>query len=256
MSFDDQIAWGALLQLVLTLGLLITMFWALFRRRKSSTGPVSDGPEDELYRIFTMEFDRELLAKDVPDSLLGLSRDFANGHFETTRTAWDCVIEKFENMTDGLPLPDYRIDRDLNETAITLLVDQSGSMKGDRIVWAAAGVRRLTDLLLARCATVEVLGFSTAGWRGGLAREKWFADGKPKRPGRLCALLHSIYKEADASALEHDDLRVMLNPNILRENVDGESIEWAARRLRRRQETAKQLIVFSDGAPVDAHGEW
>jgi cobaltochelatase CobT len=152
---------------------------------------------------------------------------------------------------DALPLHDYIVDRDLSGTAITLLVDQSGSMKGDRILWAAAGVSRLADLLLAQGVTVEILGFSTAGWRGGHAREKWIALGKPKRPGRLCALLHSIYKEADASALENDDLRVMLNPNILRENIDGESIEWAARRLLRRQEAEKLLVVFSDGAPAD-----
>jgi cobaltochelatase CobT len=251
LNFDEQVGWGSLLQLILVSAFFGWMFWAFFRRKRNRYA-VTDGPIDEPYKVFTTEFDQLIHARELPSKLLGLSRDFANGHLQTSSNAWKIALSRFDELAVLPPSAD-QIERtiDLTNTAVVLLVDHSGSMKGEPILRTAIAIRHLTDKLSALGATLEVLGFTTAGWRGGFAREKWIATGRPKRPGRLCALLHIVYKDGDAAVLEEEDLRVMLNPNILRENVDGESIEWATKRLTERPEQRKILIVLSDGAPVD-----
>jgi cobaltochelatase CobT len=97
---------------------------------------------------------------------------------------------------------------------------------------------------------LAVAGFTTVGWRGGPARRQWQAAGQPKRPGRLCALLHIQYRNFDGP-LSEEDIRAMAHPGVLRENVDGEAIEWAVGELMSRPERNKVLVVLSDGAPVD-----
>jgi cobaltochelatase CobT len=137
------------------------------------------------------------------------------------------------------------------DLVIALLIDQSGSMKGSPIAFAGVAATLLADLVDRLGARTEILGFSTAGWRGGNARARWLENGRPARPGRLCALMHVIYKSADESTLGAEARRVMVHPDLLRENVDGEALLWARDRLIARPERHKLLIVVSDGAPVD-----
>lgn len=137
------------------------------------------------------------------------------------------------------------------DIVLSLLVDQSGSMKGEPIAAAAATADWLAGLASRFGARMEILGFSTAGWHGGHAYAQWLRSGRPKRPGRLCALMHIVYKEADETGLRTQARRAMLHPDLLRENVDGEALLWAAQRLSDYAEPHKLLIVISDGAPVD-----
>jgi cobaltochelatase CobT len=124
-------------------------------------------------------------------------------------------------------------------------------MKGDPMGWTSAAMNRLDRLLNQAGAKTEIIGFTTAGWHGGFARQEWINNGRPKYPGRLCALLHLIYKSFDDLELSNDAWRQMLNPDILRENIDGEALEFAEARLLMRPESRRVLMMFSDGAPVD-----
>jgi cobaltochelatase CobT len=141
---------------------------------------------------------------------------------------------------------------EFRDTVVTLLIDNSGSMRGRPITIAALS----TDILartLERCGVrVEILGFTTRAWKGGAAREKWLSDGKPPAPGRLNDLRHIIYKDAD-SPWRHarTSLGLMLREGLLKENIDGEALLWAHGRLLARPEQRKILMVISDGAPVD-----
>ncbi len=141
---------------------------------------------------------------------------------------------------------------DFRDTVVSLLIDNSGSMRGRPIIMAAVS----TDILartLERCGVkVEILGFTTRAWKGGQSREHWLAHGKPADPGRLNDLRHIIYKAADAPWRRvRNNLGLMLNENILKENIDGEALLWAYRRLMARPEQRRILLVISDGAPVD-----
>jgi cobaltochelatase CobT len=124
-------------------------------------------------------------------------------------------------------------------------------MEGEPMRWTAVACRLAAEELERHGCHVEILGFSTAGWRGGFAYQKWQSSGRPKRPGRLCATLHVAYKELGECELKRESWEAMLNPNVLRENVDGEALQWAAARLRRASANQRFLIVLSDGAPVD-----
>ncbi|MFV0430606.1 MAG: cobaltochelatase CobT-related protein [Alphaproteobacteria bacterium] len=140
----------------------------------------------------------------------------------------------------------------LRHTVVSLLIDNSGSMRGQPIAMAAIIVEILARTL-ERCGIpVEILGFTTKHWRGGESRKLWEQAGSPKAPGRLNDLLHIIYKSADQSYRRaHLPIALMLKDGILKENIDGEAIRWAASRLYQRQEQRKILLVLSDGAPVD-----
>ena len=148
----------------------------------------------------------------------------------------------------------YKIEKDTNfrDTVVTLLIDNSGSMRGRPIIMAAIS----TDILartLERCGVkVEILGFTTRAWKGGQSREQWLAQSKPANPGRLNDLRHIIYKAADAPwRRSRNHLGVMLSEGILKENIDGEALLWAHHRLLGRPEQRQILMVISDGAPVD-----
>jgi cobaltochelatase CobT len=138
----------------------------------------------------------------------------------------------------------------LDDTIVSLLIDHSGSMRGQPILFAARAAMTASDLLESLGARQEVLGFTTVRWKGGESREKWLRDGKPPYPGRLNDLLHIVYCSAGAR-LHADHCAMMLRRDLLKENIDGEAVEWAASRLRRCGERYKYLIVVSDGAPVD-----
>jgi cobaltochelatase CobT len=138
------------------------------------------------------------------------------------------------------------------DTVVTLLLDNSGSMRG-RPITVAATCADILARTLERCGVkVEILGFTTRAWKGGQSREAWLAAGKPPNPGRLNDLRHIIYKSADAPwRRARKNLGLMMREGLLKENIDGEALDWAHKRLLGRAEQRKILMMISDGAPVD-----
>lgn len=229
---------------------LIGFAWLWEWNRKR---PLKDLPEGTPYRIYTTEYDVEIRAAEIADRLSVISEDHLKYWRSTEDAEWSQKIsaakERATEITDADLL--LGVQDDLSDVVVVLLVDHSGSMRGETIVAVAATVKAMADSLSSRCAKVEVLGFTTAGWRGGFSRKKWIAENRPRYPGRLCALMHIIYKAADDERFEDAAFSTMLNPGVLYENIDGEALEWAERRLLERTEKHKFLVVFSDGAPVD-----
>jgi cobaltochelatase CobT len=148
----------------------------------------------------------------------------------------------------------YKVERDtqFRDTVVTLLIDNSGSMRG-RPISIAAICADILARTLERCGVkTEILGFTTRAWKGGQAREKWLAEGRPVKPGRLNDLRHIIYKQADAPwRRARKNLGLMMREGLLKENIDGEALLWAHDRLLARREDRRILMVISDGAPVD-----
>jgi len=143
-------------------------------------------------------------------------------------------------------------DAEFRDTVVTLLIDNSGSMRGRPISIAAMSADILARTL-ERCAVkVEILGFTTRAWKGGQSREQWISEGKPPNPGRLNDLRHIIYKPADQPYRRaRRNLGLMLREGLLKENIDGEALLWAHNRIIGRPEERRILMVISDGAPVD-----
>ena len=148
----------------------------------------------------------------------------------------------------------FKMERemDFRDTVVTLLLDNSGSMRG-RPIMVAAMCADILSRTLERCAVkVEVLGFTTRAWKGGQSRERWLAESKPAHPGRLNDLRHIIYKAADVPGRRtRRNLGLMMREGLLKENIDGEALIWAHSRLMARPESRRILMVISDGAPVD-----
>lgn len=246
------------------------------RRDKPDTGP------DIGYRAFTRAFDEEVEAEDLcdPDELARLRQqlDQQLQHLQgvvsrlanrlqrrlmaqQTR-AWEFDLE--EGMLDAGRLArvvvnpmqslSYKRERDteFRDTVVSLLIDNSGSMRG-RPITVAAMCGDILARTLERCAVkVEILGFTTRAWKGGQSRERWVHEGKPRNPGRLNDLRHIVYKSADAPwRRSRRNLGLMLREGLLKENIDGEALLWAYRRLLARPEHRRILMVISDGAPVD-----
>jgi cobaltochelatase CobT len=263
MNFGTAGPIGEIARLLAALALIGGTSYAVWRRerRRPRVAIVSDGPDDEPYRIFTRDYDLELAAAEVSARLPVASPDGARGSYQRDHALWPACITNLEALlaeqdeagwgealaaarAAAAGLPDGAL-------TVTLLIDQSGSMKGVRIARAAMLATRLTALLGAIGVSSEVLGFTTAGWRGGHALAAWVDAGRPPRPGRLCALMHVVYKTPDEAALSEAARNLMLDPALLRENIDGEAVLWAWSRLQVRPEPHKLLIVVSDGAPVD-----
>lgn len=220
--------------------------------RRSLQKPARFDP-DQPYRVYTQDYDIEVKADDL-DAVLASLPD----------RRW---AERFP-VTDPAPL--YDLEKDLAarrtriaasrpqdssalgtaDAVVSLLIDHSGSMRGQPMLFAARAALVASDLLEDLGAKHEVLGFTTARWKGGRSREKWLNDRQPAYPGRLNDLLHVVYCSA-GEKLSTQRCAKMLWPDLIKENIDGEAIEWAASRLRRREESQKCLIVLSDGAPVD-----
>ena len=143
-------------------------------------------------------------------------------------------------------------ETEFKDTVVTLLIDNSGSMRG-RPISVAAICADILSRTLERCSVkVEILGFTTKNWKGGKSREEWNSKNKPKNPGRLNDLRHIIYKSADKPWRQSKkNLGLMLKEGLLKENIDGEALLWAFKRISSRKEERKILMVISDGAPVD-----
>ena len=176
--------------------------------------------------------------------------------------SWEFDLE--EGMLDPSRLPRIIIDpnqplsfkrekdTDFRDTVVTLLLDNSGSMRG-RPITVAATCADILARTLERCGVkVEILGFTTRAWKGGQSREAWLQAGKPASPGRLNDLRHIIYKSADAPwRRARKNLGLMMREGLLKENIDGEALDWAHKRLLGRPEQRRILMMISDGAPVD-----
>lgn len=248
--------WGDIGQIVVTTVFFGWLFWAFARRKRHKSQGVPDSPKDEPYRRYTTAHDLTLRARDVPRTLAADDYLVAQGWVLQDQAIWRRKADKARDLARSLPasLEDdvAAIFRDVKaeDWAICLLIDHSGSMRDDPILHAAATVRRMSDALVAADAKVAVLGFSTVGWKGGRARQDWLWQEQPKRPGRLCALLHIEY-QMFGETLSEQDWEVMSHPDLLRENIDGEALEWAVSVIADRPEPHKLIVILSDGAPVD-----
>jgi cobaltochelatase CobT len=172
--------------------------------------------------------------------------DLEEGHLDPARLS-RVIIDPMHALSFK-----YEKDTEFRDTVVTLLLDNSGSMRG-RPITVAATCADILARTLERCGVkVEILGFTTRAWKGGQAREAWLAGGRPPNPGRLNDLRHIIYKPADAPwRRARKNLGLMLREGILKENIDGEALLWAHTRLLGRTEERKIMMVISDGAPVD-----
>jgi len=237
---------------------------------------------DQEYQIFTSEFDEiakaeilediketQKLRKNLDQQLIGfqdlitkLANKLQRQLLAKQNRAWEFDLE--EGLLDSSKLTRIIMDpynslsfmkeKDLNfkDTIVTLLIDNSGSMRG-RPITIAALCADILSRTLERCSVkVEVLGFTTKNWKGGKSRESWTKKNKPKNPGRLNDLRHIIYKGADTQWRQaKNNIGLMLKEGLLKENIDGEAISWAYNRIKKRKEERKILMVISDGAPVD-----
>ena len=172
--------------------------------------------------------------------------DLEEGFLDSSKLS-RVIIDPFHSLS-------YKMEKEIEfkDTIVTLLIDNSGSMRG-RPISVAAICADILSRTLERCSVkVEILGFTTKNWKGGNSREKWNSENKPKNPGRLNDLRHIIYKSADKSWRQSKkNLGLMLKEGLLKENIDGEALLWAFKRIAARKEERKILMVISDGAPVD-----
>ncbi len=243
---------------------------------------VLDNPEAFGYKIFSREFDEEVQAEQLssPDELERL-RAFLDKELKTLSAVvarlanklqrrllaqqnrgWDFDLDEgvldaarlTRIITDPMNALSFKRERDTDfrDTVVTLLLDNSGSMRG-RPIMVAACCADILARTLERCGVkVEILGFTTKAWKGGQSREQWLAAGKPSGPGRLNDLRHIIYKKADAPwRRSKSALALMMREGLLKENIDGEALAWAHARLLARPEQRRILMMISDGAPVD-----
>lgn len=244
--------------------------------------PWTDLPESWEYKAFTTSFDEVVSATELCDEeeltrlrayldaqlkgLQGIVTRLANRLqrrlMAQQNRSWD--FDQEEGLLDAARLArvvispghslSYKIEREVQfkDTVVTLLIDNSGSMRGRPISIAAISADIMARTL-ERCGVkTEILGFTTRAWKGGQSREAWLAGGKPAHPGRLNDLRHIVYKKADEPwRRARKNLGLMMREGLLKENIDGEALLWAHSRLLARQEDRRILMVISDGAPVD-----
>ncbi len=226
---------------------------------------------DEIAKAETLETNEEILKlrktldqqlTSFQDLITKLANKLQRQLLAKQNRAWEFDLE--EGLLDSSKLTRIIIDpqnslsfkkeKDLEfkDTIVTLLIDNSGSMRG-RPITIAAICADILSRTLERCSVkVEILGFTTKNWKGGKSREEWNKNNKPKNPGRLNDLRHIIYKSADSHWRQSKkNLGLMLKEGLLKENIDGEAIAWAFNRLKKRKEERKIMMVISDGAPVD-----
>jgi cobaltochelatase CobT len=210
------------------------------------------------YLAYTTKFDREVQANDL-DSVLGplglkdrAAVDEAWRELQTGLLPWR-TRQHIAAASAAARIREQLTDKERTDTALTLLLDQSGSMRGQKMLFAAATMDIAQEFLVTLGLTCEVLGFTTSAWRGGRSRRRWKWRFRPRHPGRLNDILHIIYKSADdrRASTGRGDFCHMLRPDLPKENIDGEAIQWAAKRLMTQLQSQKHLIIVSDGAPVD-----
>ena len=244
--------------------------------------PWTDDPSTFDYKVYTNKFDETIAASELCDEeeltrlrayldaqlkgLQGIVTKLANRLqrrlMAQQNRSWD--FDQEEGILDAARLArvvvapgsslSYKIERDIEfkDTVVTLLIDNSGSMRGRPISIAAISADVLARTL-ERCGVkTEILGFTTRAWKGGQSREAWLGSGKPAQPGRLNDLRHIVYKKAEEPwRRARKNLGLMMREGLLKENIDGEALLWAHTRLLARPEDRRILMVISDGAPVD-----
>ena len=209
---------------------------AAAQRRKATQGG---------YYAYTKAFDEEIhaAALSTPEELLRLGKHL--------RVRCGRLRRQFNVELSAIEEELKQIDKPLVNN-VTLLLDNSGSLRGPRVEFLASWAVILADLLDSHSVTTEILGFTTRAWKGGQAREQWLRDGKPKKPGRLNDLRHIVYKQFDDPAeICCETVSLMLRDGLFKENIDGEAILWAQERLHEPDTSASAILVVSDGAPVD-----
>jgi len=249
---------------------------------KRPNNPLSDLNEKVDYHVFTQEFDEEVSADQLCDEAeldrlrAFLDKQLAHLSGAVGRLAnklqrrlmaqqnrsWDFDLEEgyldsarlVRMVIDPMQPLSFKMERDtkFRDTVVSLVIDNSGSMRG-RPITVAATCADILARTLERCGVkVEILGFTTKAWKGGQSREKWLSGGKPPAPGRLNDLRHIVYKSADAPwRRAKRNLGLMMREGLLKENIDGEALIWAHNRLLGRPEQRKIMMMISDGAPVD-----
>ena len=211
---------------------------------------------EELRRKFEKEYSENhglinKLARKLDRLFNSLNRnswiyDQEEGHFDSSKFANFIANPEYQDI--------FKYEKQIREknTVVSLLLDNSGSMRGKPIITSAITTEIITKVLEKCNVNVEILGFTTKEWKGGESKKKWENHGKPSFPGRLNDLLHIIYKDADCRWSNcKKNLGLVLKEGLLKENIDGEALSWAYSRLNLRREKKKILIVISDGAPVD-----
>ena len=244
--------------------------------------PFSSNTNEDFYKVYCNTFDEIVEADDLCDAeeltrlRAYLDKQLANLQGVVARLAnrlqrrlmaqqnrsWDFDIEEgildtaklMRVIIDPMHPLSFKVEKDtqFRDTVVTLLLDNSGSMRG-RPITVAATCADILARTLERCGVkTEILGFTTRAWKGGQSREKWLGGGKPANPGRLNDLRHIIYKAADEPwRRARRNLGLMMREGLLKENIDGEALIWAHNRLLGRPEQRRILMVISDGAPVD-----
>ena len=237
---------------------------------------------DQKYKFYTQEFDEIIMAEDLESEeelfrlrqnldqqllqlksfISKLANKLQRKLLAKQNRSWDFDLEEGALDTSKLsriiidPLNSLSFKKEketeFKDTLVTILIDNSGSMRGKPISVAAICADILSRTLERCSVKVEILGFTTKHWKGGSSRELWMKNDKPKSPGRLNDLRHIIYKSADTPwRLAKKNMGLMLKEGLLKENIDGEALKWAFEKMSKRKEERKILMVISDGAPVD-----
>jgi cobaltochelatase CobT len=210
------------------------------------------------YHAFTTDFDRWVQANEL-NSVLGplSSADEASLEKAWHALQWDLLPWKTQLQIAaadaGARIRSRLPDDERADTVVSLLLDQSGSMRGQKMLFTAASAEIAQEFLATLGFACEVLGFTTSKWKGGRSRRRWKWRLWPSGPGRLNDILHIVYRSADDRRASTGNwaFRQMLRPDLPKENIDGEALLWAAGRLRALPQRRKYLVVLSDGAPVD-----
>ncbi len=210
------------------------------------------------YKSYTTMFDREVEISDLDSAIGKPSPEVAKALDER----WDLYVNATQGWRDDVhwaaldesaQLRSKLSQGHFEDCQFTFLMDQSGSMRGQKLLLTLAAVDVAQDYLRQLGCAVEVLGFTTTRWRGGLSRKLWLAQGRPPQPGRLSDLLHIVYLSPSnaKTGTVSGALRNMLRTDLPKENIDGEALEWAFKRLTQRQYKHKYLVVLTDGEPAD-----
>ena len=254
----------------------------IFKKKESLNNAISKINEELKYKIYTKKFDKIIkadecckknelfhlhnqLLKESKDTFLTvkrLARKLQNKLLIINKSFWSFDLEegKINNSKLSKIVVDSNFkkihknfeEKKIKNTIVTLLIDNSGSMRGKPIQTAAICSKIISKTLENCSVKVEVLGFTTKEWKGGKSRDKWTANNMPQKPGRLNDLMHIIYKTPEDALRKIDrNFALMLKDGLLKENIDGESLLWALNRILRRNEERKIIMVISDGAPVD-----
>jgi cobaltochelatase CobT len=232
--------------------------FARFFQRAPAVPPLSQAEivTPQRYSVFTREFDEVISARHLGEALNSppdrpnlrfeyAVQDFGRRFQHERLEIYEWALPLIRRLTGTHPAAERE------KMVVTFLIDHSGSMRGLRMIAAMVAVEAAVSVLSQCGIKTEILGFTTQSWKGGESRKKWRRAGSPPNPGRLCDLRHIIYKEAAKHSIAYDEFHLALHPDLPKENIDGEALEWAISRLPAEQWNTRAVCFVSDGAPVD-----